>query len=200
MIHGIDICMGCFDAYFKGLCFVFYVWFIDPCSVFLRLLDCKYLSPCLVTVIPTIRLGMFTLNFKGLFSVFVLVLQDYGEIEPSFFKEFRGELGHTWVLFDPNGPRVAVECNLDPDFPLLTDGWMRIREVYGLTSHHTIFFKYVGTNNISGRSIFVVDVSPKETLRTIFPSWHTKSKALRRAVKFQKTLTQDDITTELVEY
>jgi hypothetical protein len=130
----------------------------------------------------------------------VLHLQDCGEIEPSFFDEFHGELGQTWVLYDNKGVRLTVECNKDPDFPMLTDGWMTFREVHKLKGHHNVFFKYLGTSISTGRSIFVVDVSPVEMDINVFPSWHSRSKGLRRAVIFQKTLTHGDITTELVEF
>jgi hypothetical protein len=109
-------------------------------------------------------------------------------------------LGQTWVLYDSKGIRLTVECNQDPDFPLLTAGWMNFRVVHNLEGHRNVFFKYLGTSMSTGRSVFIVDVSPDEKDINVFPSWHTKSKGLRRAVIFRKTLTQDDITTELVEY
>lgn len=131
---------------------------------------------------------------------FIFVLQEYGEVEPSFFREFHHELGHTWVLYDNKGVRLTVECNHDPDFPLLTYGWVNFRQVHNLNGHHNIFFKYLGTSISTGRSIFVVDISDKETQTSVFPSWHSKSLGFRRAVVFHKTLTNADLTTELVEY
>lgn len=105
------------------------------------------------------------------------------------------------MLYTCKGRRFDLECVKHNNNPILTEGWLRIREAYCLQHHHEILFKYLGTTpNRDSVFHFIVDVDRK-TNPNEFPTWHSRSKALRKSKAFVLTIVQDPSQIdELVEY
>ncbi|KAK2379838.1 DNA helicase [Trifolium repens] len=122
---------------------------------------------------------------KGYFSTVHVRGQVEGEVEPSFYEEFRNELGRIWRLFDTKGLQIMVEFNDDDELPRIRNGWMTLRKHYKFGRHHQIFFKYLGNNN------FEIIPSEKEITPSNFPTWHTQTRALRKSVTFKITMEED---------
>jgi len=45
---------------------------------------------------------------------------------------------------DNEGQRQVVKYNMDMSYPMLNGGWSEIREFYGLSGDHVVYFDYVG--------------------------------------------------------
>ncbi|PNX87196.1 hypothetical protein L195_g043282, partial [Trifolium pratense] len=113
-----------------------------------------------------------------------------GEVERTFYEDHKAELRQVWQLFDSKGLRLRVLFNNDDDVPRITAGWTALRTHSKFEGHHPIFFKYLCNNQFQ--------IIPKDHPITPdkFPTWHTKSRALRKAVTFEITMTEDP---EIVE-
>jgi len=57
---------------------------------------------------------------------------------------------------DNEGQRQVVKYIMDLSYPMLNGGWSEIREFYGLSSDHVLYFDYV-ENNIFKFTLFKVD-------------------------------------------
>lgn len=89
------------------------------------------------------------------------------------------------TLVDKSGNTFVVRCNQDYDDLLLTDGWMRSKEVYELVGSHCIFLSYQGHN------VFHIDYLHHEIFPPSFPTWHGESLDQRKSVAYTMTLTED---------
>ncbi|MCH85529.1 hypothetical protein A2U01_0006375 [Trifolium medium] len=128
---------------------------------------------------------------KGYFMTVHVRGEVEGEVERSFYEDFRTELGHIWRLYDSSGLQLSVEFNNDDDVPRITTGWMTLRRHYNFHRHHPIFFKYLGNNQ------FQIIAKENPITPDKFPTWHTKTRALRKVVTFAITMTEDP---EVVPY
>ncbi|XP_045797983.1 uncharacterized protein LOC123922215 [Trifolium pratense] len=118
------------------------------------------------------------------------------EVEREFYREYKNELGNVWRLYDFNYNSKCVIFEVEfsnyDDVPKITNGWMTLRTYYEFDSHHQIFFKYLGTNQ------FQIIPSFNRITPDQFPTWHSKSRSLRKAVSFTMTITEDaEIDPEL---
>ncbi|KAK2359072.1 DNA helicase [Trifolium repens] len=127
---------------------------------------------------------------KGYFMTIHVAGEDNGEIEPQFYEEFKAELGRIWGLYDQHGFQHAVEFNDDDDIPRITNGWGFLRDHYKFTGHHQILFKYLGRNR-SQINQFQIIPTMTPTNPSKFPTWHTSSVGLRKAVAFEMKITED---------
>jgi hypothetical protein len=100
-------------------------------------------------------------------------------------------LGDIWQLYDSKGFQFNVEFNTDDDVPRIRTGWMTLRRHYKFNGHHQIFFKYLGNDQ------FHINAMDAKIHPDKFPTWHTKSRALRKVVTFAVTMTDDP---EVVPY
>lgn len=78
-----------------------------------------------------------------------------------------------------------VKFNDDDEFPRITDGWKTLREHYKFQGHHHIFSRYLGRNQFHIIPI-VGPITP-----TSFPTWHTKTRSLKKYVTFNIIVTGD---------
>jgi hypothetical protein len=73
-------------------------------------------------------------------------LQPYGEIRPSFVEHFIHKLGREIILIDAKSNRHKVKFNQNIEHPLLTEGWINLREFYGWNEDKMIFMKFLGND------------------------------------------------------
>ncbi|MCI03675.1 hypothetical protein A2U01_0024715, partial [Trifolium medium] len=109
----------------------------------------------------------------------------FGEIEPNFYHEFKAEFGKVWRLFDSDGLQHRVNVDDEDEVPLITNGWMGLREHYQFEGHHEIFFKYLG------RNYFQIIRNTIRITPATFPTWHSLCRPLRKAVNYKMTMTED---------
>ncbi|GAU45534.1 hypothetical protein TSUD_400810 [Trifolium subterraneum] len=123
---------------------------------------------------------------KGFFSTVHVIGEVEGEVEKTFYEDFKTELRNIWHLYDSKrNVHFIVEFNSDDDVPRITTGWVTIRDYYNFDGHHQIFFRYLGTNQ------FQIIPTEEPITPDLFPTWHTQSQALRKAVTFTINMAED---------
>jgi hypothetical protein len=74
------------------------------------------------------------------------LFQIYGEVDPSFVKEFGSMLGETWNFIDYKDTLHTVTFNMSFMRPLLTNGWREMKDVFGFDTNQEVDFIYYGNN------------------------------------------------------
>ena len=97
---------------------------------------------------------------------------------------------------DSSGNSHTVTFNEDYAYPLLTEGWSRLREFYNYEGQKQIFLSYLGRNR------FLLTLGKTNTTFREFPSYHSLSTKKHRSVFFEIALDELDCAEprQLVEY
>ena len=124
-------------------------------------------------------------------------MQEFGEVNPMFFKEFNN-LKPVWNLIDADGNTHDVTFNNSETLPLLTEGWTDPRDFYQFEGMRQIMLTYVG------QSRFILNNGRRIADTNDIPSFHSRSTKLpnRKSYFFDVTLTnlQMAVPSELVNF
>lgn len=74
------------------------------------------------------------------------ILQPYGEIPTDFVVEFFDELGDTFLLLDRFKNKISIKFNKNRGHALMTENWLRVREVFGIYGNRLMLFTFLGNN------------------------------------------------------
>jgi hypothetical protein len=116
--------------------------------------------------------------------LFFILLKDYLEIAPAFLDEFGNRLKKTWIVTDQDGNNHNLEMNDDLSLPLLTNGFITIRDQYHLQNLQQIIFYYLG------HRCFLIQVGKVNEHTNSLPSYHSRSTNERKTIYFDITLNQ----------
>jgi hypothetical protein len=80
------------------------------------------------------------------------------ELPRYFVYDFYEELGDTFILMDAYKHIIEVKFNKHARHPLMTENWLRVRDVFGISGDRLMLFTYHGNN------IFFVNVYYEESM------------------------------------
>jgi hypothetical protein len=101
--------------------------------------------------------------------------------------EFMDELEDTWKIMNYKYTSHIVKFNKDMVFPLLTDGWKEMKDVFDFTDQQDVTLFYHG-NNIFG----IISSKPLQNYQQL-PTYHSHAVILGHTSHFCVRLTNDII-------
>ncbi|XP_045790781.1 uncharacterized protein LOC123885546 [Trifolium pratense] len=112
--------------------------------------------------------------------------QKFGEVDPKFIRDFGHELPGQWRIMDYRFEHHVVTYNKDEIYPLLTDGWTKMREVFDLHKNEEIHFAY------HGEGMFGITASRRFESEEQIPNYHSRY-TRGNCARFQVELTRENI-------
>jgi hypothetical protein len=151
----------------------------------------------LVRFLSSFFIILFYLYFVSFnYTFFFILLKDCLEITPDFLEEFGDKLKTTWKVTDNDGKNHNLQLNEDLSLPLLTNGFITLRDQYQLQNMQQIFFYYLG------QSRFLIQFGKVYDNTNNLPSYHSRSTKEGKTIYFDITLNQLQMAraTELVKF
>ncbi|CAJ2645311.1 hypothetical protein L195_g014590 [Trifolium pratense] len=119
------------------------------------------------------------------FTVIFLANQIYGEVDPSFVKEYFGELLEIWEFMDYQDKIHSVTFNKSVVHPLLTSGWKQMKDVFLFNPNQEIDFLYYGN------SLFGMMCSKRLECVCQIPMYHSRFLKFGYTLDFYLQLSYD---------
>jgi hypothetical protein len=119
-------------------------------------------------------------------KLWILFLQPHGEVDPSFYDEFKKELDADWRFVTTKFVHV-VKFNQDRVFPLLNEGWPELKSRYDFIDMEEITIAYYGHHNFG-----VISHKPLLDIKQV-PLFHSRALKIGYTMNFCVNLTPENM-------